>query len=52
MAATLGDLIAVINTIIAEDPELIMSPVYDGEGNPFENEVGIDNGDVLIYFER
>jgi len=51
MAATLGDLLAIISTMIIENPDLEKASVYDGEGNPFENEIGIDDGDVFIYFE-
>jgi len=52
MAAALGDLLAVINTLIKENPGIENAPVYDGEGHPFMSEAEIDSGDVLIYFEQ
>lgn len=52
MGTTLGELKIAIDKLLNENPELEKALVYDGEGNPYSNEIETDSGDILLYFEQ
>ena len=52
MGATLGELKTAVCDLLDKNPELEKALVYDGEGNPYSNEIEVDSGDILLYFEQ